>query len=293
MEKLHAVVDMARLMTADALWMDNYTKALLRIKIHNASRDLWPPLIMLSQTGLSAAYAEFPSKWTSFVDTWIKVIKLSADLKHRNFGYNNLPSLLVGYQLPLFDYDYISNNVLTSVAALTSPFYYANGTKSMFYAGLGFFFAKELIRAIDDTGVTIDLTGREADVGHKTGDLSGNVSDLWLTATAIASSHNRSACLMPKHASVFPEVPALQISYAAYKTALGDREGNLRVAHQYTEDQMFFLTVCYLMCSLPGKVEPPMGDCNKAVSSFPAFGAAFGCADDAPMSASSRRCLYF
>ncbi|KAL1425404.1 hypothetical protein MTO96_019200 [Rhipicephalus appendiculatus] len=292
-EKLHAVVDMAELMITDALWMDNYTKALLRIKIHDASRDLWPPPVMLSQAGLSATYAEFPSKWTSFLDTWIAVLKLSADLKHRNLGYNDLPSLLVGYRLPLFDYDYISNNVLTSIAALTSPFYYANGTESMFYAGLGFFFAKELVRAIDDTGVTIDLTGREADMSHRTGDLSGNATDLWLTAAAIASSHNRSACLMPKHASVFPEVPALQIAYAAYKTALGDGERNLRVAYQYTEDQMFFLTACYLMCSLPDKFEPLMGDCNKAVSSFPAFGAAFGCADDAPMSASSRRCLYF
>ncbi|KAH6938509.1 hypothetical protein HPB50_010174 [Hyalomma asiaticum] len=296
-EKLQAVVDMARLLTADALWMDNYTKALLRIKIHNASRGLWPPLIMLSQNGLSAIYRAFPSKWTtSFLDTWITVIKLSADLKHRNFGYNNLPSLVVGYQLPLFDYDYVSNNVLTSVAALTSPFYYTNGTKSMFYAGLGFFFAKELVRAIDDTGVTIDLTGREADMPKNTGDLSGNVSELWLTARAIASSHNRSRCLKPKHYSVFPEVPALQIAYAAYKaalTSLDDRERNLRVAHQYTEDQMFFLTVCYLMCSQLDKVEPLMGDCNKAVSSFPAFSAAFGCTDDAPMSASSRRCLYF
>nr|XP_037272373.1 endothelin-converting enzyme 1-like [Rhipicephalus microplus] len=284
-EKLHAVVDTAGSMINGALWMDNYSRELLRMKIHDASRDLWPPLIMLSQTGLSAMYAQFPSKWNSFLGTWIAVQKLSADLKHRNFGYNNLPSLLVGYQLPLFDYDYISNSVFTSVAALTSPFYYANGTKSMFYAGLGFFFAKELVRAIDDTGVTIDLTGREADVSRKTGDLSGNVTDLWLTAAAIASSHNRAACLMPKHASVFPEVPELQIAYAAYKTALADGEKNLRVAYQYTEDQMFFLTLCYLMCSLPDKVEPPMRDCNKAVSSFPAFGDAFGCAHDAPMSA--------
>lgn len=56
---------------------------------------------------------------------------------------------------------------------------------------------------------------------------------------------------------------------------------------------MFFLTMCYLMCSRPGDDGPPLGDCNKAVSSFPAFSAAFGCAEDAPMSASSRRCLYF
>ncbi|KAH7965640.1 hypothetical protein HPB49_009064 [Dermacentor silvarum] len=240
MEKLHAVVDMARLAVADAVWMDTYTKALLRIKIHNASHSLWPPLIMLSQNGLSQTYAAFPTKWTSFLETWMTVLKLSADLKHRLFGYNYLPSLLVGYRLPLFDYDYVSNNVFTSVAALTSPFYYTNGTLSMFYAGIGFFFAKELVRAIDGTGVAIDLMGKEADMSKKS-DLSGNVSDLWLTATAIASSHNRSACLKPKHASVFPEVPALQIAYAAYKSALtssSDAERKLRVSHQYTEDQV-------------------------------------------------------
>ncbi|XP_077513083.1 neprilysin-1-like [Amblyomma americanum] len=288
-EELQSVVDAARNMVADARWMDDNTKALLRLKFENASFNLRTPLVTRIREAFSGAYNAFPSNWSSFLDTWKAVLQLSAQLNRRPGG---APSVLAGSRLPYFDYDYVTNEVLVTAAALSKPFYYTKGTESMFYAGLGFFFVKELVRSIDDTGITVDLM-ENTGLSNKTD--SGNASDPWLSAEAVARSRKRSACLQPTHASTFPEIPALQVAYAAFtraRASLNNRERKLRVAIRFTEDQMFFLTVCHLMCAQHGDEGPLLGDCNKAVSNFPAFADAFSCPKDAPMSA-SRDCVYF
>ncbi|KAL1471791.1 hypothetical protein MTO96_039724, partial [Rhipicephalus appendiculatus] len=81
---------------------------------------------------------------------------------------------------------------------------------------------------------------------------------------------------------LFPHMPALEIAYRAFKSAVASRpEGKVGEMHlpnleDYTEEQVFFLTYCHGMGA-------PTGDrraarrCNVPLRNFRPFAKAFGC----------------
>ncbi|KAH9370639.1 hypothetical protein HPB48_008741 [Haemaphysalis longicornis] len=234
--ELRHIVNTARNMTEGASWMSYDTKSLLRDKIDSGSVDLWPPDELLDEHGLSKMYGDLPTNMSSFMPHWEAARKLVPALKNPAGSYYKALSLPKGHRLPYFDYDYVSNKVRIPLAALKKPFYYAAGTASMFYGGFGFFFTQQLVRALDNIGVMVDPSGKIWDEPR-------------LSAAEATAIGNRSACLAPEHDTIFPEIPALEVAYAALKRSLASLKPNLRnlqAAPGFSEDQVKCCTgSCY------------------------------------------------
>ncbi|KAL1423798.1 hypothetical protein MTO96_003718 [Rhipicephalus appendiculatus] len=239
----------------------------------NASRILlWPSEQLLSSTALSIMYQTFPASDVNFIALWLRVRRSVQTLAWQYEGAMHMPANLV---LPLVDYDYLLNSVRVSTQTLSPPVYYEQGTHAMFYGGLGFLYASQLVRALDAEGLRIDAEG---DV----------VGELWLSPLWRHAVMDVAACLSGG-GSYFPEIPALEITYRALETALA-RDGGRRLRIGFSERQLFFITLCFLTCARPG-TQPP-ADCNKAVMNFPPFASEFGCRNSSKMKP-VRQCPFF
>ncbi|KAH9381885.1 hypothetical protein HPB48_015395 [Haemaphysalis longicornis] len=61
--------------------------------------------------------------------------------------------------LPHVKYDHLQNRVVISVAALQGPLKAADSTPAMLYGGIGFLYARQMLRALDCGGLRIDAQG--------------------------------------------------------------------------------------------------------------------------------------
>ncbi|KAH9378053.1 hypothetical protein HPB48_010605 [Haemaphysalis longicornis] len=93
--------------------------------------------------------------------------------------------------------------------------------------------------------------------------------------------------------SLFPEIPALEVAYAAYLDAVRNSGGVPQgIAPGLSGEQVFFSTLCYMTCSLTDDHGFGQADCNKAVRNFPAFAQAFQCPSGSAMNP-ERKCSFF
>ncbi|XP_077527938.1 uncharacterized protein LOC144139480 [Haemaphysalis longicornis] len=173
----------------------------------------------------------------------------------------------------------------------------------MFYGGVGFSFALQLVRSLDEVGRLVRPDPRNGSSSDQLPELSGS----WFSeasrsalATSVSGCFTGDAAAMPTsplemttpglekgitsglaiRSSPFPEVPALEVAYAALMSSLkatGKDASHVPVLEGFSEQQVFFLTLCFLMCTRPGTANPFYGDCNKAVANFAPFTKAFNC----------------
>ncbi|KAH7984639.1 hypothetical protein HPB52_023382 [Rhipicephalus sanguineus] len=257
----------------DALqWLMPQWKRRAQEKLNATRILLWPSEELLSNTALSIMYKTFPASDANFVALWLRVRRSVQELAWEYEEAMHMPANLA---LPLVDYDYLLNSIRVSTQTLSPPAYYEQGTHAMFYGGLGFLYASQLVRALDPEGLRIDAQG---DI----------VGELWLSPLWRHAVMDVAACLTGS-GSYFPEIPALEISYKALETALS-REGGRRLRIGFSERQLFFITLCFLTCARPG-TQPP-ADCNKAVMNFPPFANEFGCRNSSRMRP-ARQCPFF
>ncbi|KAH6946724.1 hypothetical protein HPB50_014764 [Hyalomma asiaticum] len=240
--------------------LDRLSKQRARMKLNETLMLLWPPEDLIRESSISIMYADFPKTDTTFARLWIRLRESSHKLS-QNTMYADALHMPRNLALPLLDYDYILNTVRISVQALSAPVFYSQGTPAMFYGGLGFLYASQLVRGLDRHGLRINS--------------SGHINGLWLSSAWRHAVNDVDKCL-GGYLTHFPEIPALEISYDALERALGQTsDSHQRLRDGFTERQRFFITLCFLMCSRPGSVS--MGDCNKAVMNFPPFAREFGC----------------
>ncbi|KAH9380106.1 hypothetical protein HPB48_019130 [Haemaphysalis longicornis] len=180
--------------------------------------------------------------------------------------------LPVNFVMPYFFYHNIHNAVLISVAALARPLYHNDGTAAMTFGGLGFSYAAQLVRAFKDGGLAVNVDGNIAD-------------DSWAASSWKEGSQTKLQCLKPDFDSPFPEIPAIEIAHAAFRHALSNESAlSRRVTLDYTEEQVFFITACFTLCSIPSLAGRFFGgDCNKLAMNYEPFAEAFRCHDDARM----------
>ncbi|XP_075539987.1 endothelin-converting enzyme 1-like [Dermacentor variabilis] len=277
-------------------WLDAENRQLAAVKLASTRLQLWPPEHFLENEALDRMYATFPSAGLPFAGYWIQSSRSAANTYHTSANIDVL-SYAVNYELPYLLYDAASGAVRVAVGAVTPPLYYADGTKAMFYGGLGFSMAVNLVASMDKQGLQ----------WHP----NGTFGDSFLSPAASRAFEDRDGCLATaeeapvvdsptyptrpgSRTSVFPEIPALEVAYAAYRRSVSetDDDSPQGISRNLSGDQAFFMTLCYMTCSLPGAVGQYTVDCNKAVSNSEAFARAFQCPYGSKMNP-KKKCTFF
>ncbi|XP_072140446.1 neprilysin-1-like [Dermacentor andersoni] len=257
-------------------WGNDPSRTAVIAKLNNTRVSLWPPDLLLTWRGLNEMYATFAPHKDSVAEYWVHGHERLRQLAEQP-RYSQALALRPNFVLPLFAYDYLLNMVSIAVTALARPVFYAQGTAAVDHGGLGFGFARELVKALDSTGLMIDPAGR--------------INDSWVTSRWRKETLMTAKCLSSGE-DIFPEVPAMQLAYEAFLRQRRESDTSLPLSDVWREEQVFFITACFSMCIRAGPVKALTGDCNKAVSNFPAFARAFRCPTGSPMNP-QEKCVYF
>ncbi|KAL3201013.1 hypothetical protein MRX96_012849 [Rhipicephalus microplus] len=214
-------------------WLDVESRKLASAKLSSARLQLWPP-----ENRCTA-----PRKHISRVPTW------------------NLQSYMLNYALPYFLYDASSNTVKVAVGAVTAPLYYLSGTKAMFYGGLGFSIALQLVSSLDSQGLRWHPDGTFG--GSFLSNTSARAFEMRDTCRSAAQNGSNGSAqtnltALGRRKSVFPEIPCTRAS----------------------------------LHSVPACVGPYTADCNKAMRNFEAFARAFHCPVGSQMNP-RQKCAFF
>ncbi|XP_070378474.1 endothelin-converting enzyme 1-like isoform X2 [Dermacentor albipictus] len=260
-------------------WIDGESKARLIEKILTVKKSLWPPEAVVNADLLEKLYGAFTENSTNFAAMWIETRKSASDLmltgeyeEVMRLPWNSLPGYIF--------YDYVSNTVEMATATIAAPLYYRNGAKAMLYGGLLFLMTSHLVRAFDREGV------RWAPNGSEVGSILSNAT--------LFQYHDRDRCFdgAVEH-SLFPEVPAFEIAYTAMKHShVRDNSMPLPLRNDLSEDKVFFMTLCYISCSISGDQHYRNFDCNKVARNSKAFAEAFHCPIGSKMNP-QKKCQFF
>ncbi|KAK8773385.1 hypothetical protein V5799_012081 [Amblyomma americanum] len=156
-DSLLAAVQKTAVRKASAVsWLDKITRQIAAEKLSSVRTVLWPAKKFLTAQGLEEAYANFTDHASSFASFWIETRRSQRALVGTEAG---LQELLIGDSIaqPYAQYEHVMNRLSLSLGALVPPLYYKSGTKAMQYGGLGYFYAKELVGAVDIEGVKVRL----------------------------------------------------------------------------------------------------------------------------------------
>ncbi|KAH7977300.1 hypothetical protein HPB49_000385 [Dermacentor silvarum] len=288
-ERLRGLVRVAVDKASSTAWFDEESRRAAALKLASVETVLWPRAEMLTDEGLARAYAGFPD-WAadSLVDLWVRTRRAAWRLLGTAEGddHSATPG---GYVLPHVRYEHVINTLFVSMAALAKPLYYPKGTKAMFYGGLGYQFAHQLVKAIDVSGITVDANGSIVDslLSAKT---TGEYDERVRCRAHISSRDPNDGTFRRSDSGPFPEVPAIEVAHAAW---LAVREPqDLRLSIRWSEAQLFFITACYAMCAHDRLSKLHAGQCNKAVQNFAPFAEAFNCSPGARMNPENK-CTFF
>ncbi|XP_037579746.1 membrane metallo-endopeptidase-like 1 [Dermacentor silvarum] len=263
-----------------AVWLDSESKDSVVAKLEALKLAVWPPSTFLSNESLEEIYQRYPEREKTFGNYWIKSIR-SLRTTEMDSLYKYVLTIPPNYAQPYFVYDYLFNTVRVAIAAIDHPLYYSEGTSAMFYGGLGFSLALEIVKAIDREGLHWRPGG--AVVPSIISQQSKNVFEV------------RENCL--KHSEegkygLFPEIPALQVAYSAFLDTTKEGERDPPISYNFTQTQVFFLTLCYMTCSQKGVINPFSANCNKVARNSVGFANAFGCPPGSKMNP-VQKCTFF
>ncbi|XP_077523093.1 endothelin-converting enzyme 1-like [Amblyomma americanum] len=260
-------------------WMDKESKVRATRKLTAVKKALWPPAPALDKDELERIHAKFPEK----VDTFFRYWALASIATMRvNWTREYMEAFRLRWStLPDYvGYDYVLNSVELAIAVATPPAYYRNGTKAMLYGGLLFLMAMQLVRAVDTEGVRWTPNGTAI----------GTI----LTESTYTKFLDKASCNNGAgNSSVFPDIPALDITYSALMTShLLEETEALPLSQDLPADKVFFMTVCYLTCAKSSGQDPIAADCNKLVQSSEYFAEAFKCPKGSKMNP-EKKCSFF
>ncbi|KAH6922066.1 hypothetical protein HPB50_008679 [Hyalomma asiaticum] len=262
---LESVVNTTAVLIERVPWLDVGTKSAAAAKIRSAKVNLWPPSWILEKEVLTRVYSRFPVNATSLTDFLTQSTNAMVELLESETDFAEVLSSPLSGSMPYFSYDRALNEVSISAGAVQFPLFVPGGTTSMNYGGLGFSFALQLVRSLDSASRTVAAQGR-----CSSGD-DGTFSSL------TAALRQRSSCLARVYnGSFFPEVAALEAVHAAYVDS-GAHHNGRRIVDVFTNEQVFFIALCYFNCGRPRGRRDFYTSCNKAVLHYPPFAKAFGC----------------
>ncbi|XP_050037950.2 membrane metallo-endopeptidase-like 1 [Dermacentor andersoni] len=274
-EHLAAIVEEAANKTWAVSWLDNDTKKIAVAKLKSVRTVLWPSDKFLTPEALDEVYANFTYSASSFAEYWIET-RRSQRLMFGSQAAEEEMFLDDSTMLPYVHYKHVLNHLTLSMGALAPPLYCKDGTNAMFYGGLLYAYARELMTAIDSDGVRFNP--------------KGEFVTSWLSYGIQDTFEKRTLRCLPGNISIFPDVPAMEVAYAAFKRH--HHENNSRLSEELTEEKVFFITTCLPSCSSTPADNIYGGDCNKAVMNFAPFAEAFGCPAGSKMNPASKCPFY-
>ncbi|XP_065306797.1 neprilysin-2-like isoform X1 [Dermacentor albipictus] len=269
-------------------WMDEDSKRMAYRKLERMTSVLMPDDSFFERGKRDKLYSVFPNMaGNTFVTNIVKASEIYRGLRnHEHFA--DVYSVRVHPRYGRETYLYLPNLMKLAVLNLHPPLFFQNATFAIIYGGLGSFVARQMAKSLDDVGVTVDDAGQ---------------SGIWLSPNAAAVHAEKVACNVRASSyggewrpmRLFPAVAGLEIAYRSYMAAVAADYralGVFRVHHleAFTDDQVFFLTYCYALCS---KRPQTMGDeCNVPLKNSKRFAAAFRCPENSRMNPRVK-CTFF
>ncbi|XP_077564386.1 uncharacterized protein LOC144179829 [Haemaphysalis longicornis] len=219
---------------------------------------IWPPHLASTSEELRRLYGDRVDNSRGFFGHWFS----SRVNLHRSVGRSDRVRAAAIYRLKvssLSNYIPPLNVITIGTAAIGPPLHYTRGTVGMLYGGLGFHYAQLLVDAMEAAVLTVPAPGTDFPRDLEAAKLR--------TAFQCSEDHSR---------LVFPNLPALEVTYAAYKQHLnGTEDARLVGMEDFTGEQIFFITMCHILCAAKENTRPQA--CNEAVRHFPPFARAFNC----------------
>ncbi|XP_050040633.2 neprilysin-like [Dermacentor andersoni] len=247
----------------------NLTKKEAALKIGSHMRaQLFPALPFMTAEQLDGLYSIFPDNYgkdATFFEMWLKS-KQALQLALYSPFHDNLLTARYRWQSGSAIYLYSVNLVWLAVLAVLPPSYLTRGSPIMTYSGLGYQFARQLVRVVDERGRKLDYTGSEI--------------PWWEQQGKCALDRAATKREMKEVADLF----ALDVALAALKSsAASSHEGGLstlgiKLLEMFSPLQTFYISYCSHFCDDP--VEGPVM-CNLAVNASD-FAEAFGCQRQSP-----------
>ncbi|KAH6930121.1 hypothetical protein HPB50_009929 [Hyalomma asiaticum] len=257
-------------------WLEEQGKREATEKLRALSTTIWPPEEYFSDDVLEKRYLYLQSpKGASFFANWLEsYVALrnpnETELYADTYNLHHMMSFL------LFDYDYLTNDVYVAISALTNPVYYPRGSRSMFYGGLGFLYASQLLKSIDNIGRRVRA--------------NGTITEPWPLSEKGKLEIQRHCQEAIYDVSFLSNLGALEVAHGRFLETLAVDGGKV-VTRSYTEEQVFFLTVCRILCELPAS-EFATTSCNALLRNSPEFAAAFDCPYGSRMNP-TEKCRYY
>ncbi|KAH6942338.1 hypothetical protein HPB50_003924 [Hyalomma asiaticum] len=285
--------------------IDTKRRATVKLTTH-MNLDIWPPVPFERLQILDLLYAQYPAESRTFFDAWMNSRKeLRENYSNRYYGSLMLARCGRGRdtggescvaalflessikcEVPLsasryrwrhtrIQYLYSLNVLRLGLAAVFPPSYLRHGSQLTTYAGLGFQLARQLVRAIDERGRTLDYAGNSA---------------AWWQQEANSSECQMSEAATPSDRRAVAELFALDVALAAMEESARSDKSPLRLKglEELNEGQTFYVSYCSHFCS--GDEPRARSLCNLAMNGSD-FDRAFGC-DVAALAVSGRRCLF-
>ncbi|XP_049514052.1 membrane metallo-endopeptidase-like 1 [Dermacentor silvarum] len=247
-------------------WLDEAKKVAASAKLRRVKVRLWPPLWMLEKEALTRIYSHFPVNATSLVDFLKLSRRTLRKLIESEPEFEEVLSSPLSDSLPYFSYDQALNEVSISAGAVQFPLFVPGGTAVMNYAGLGFSFALQLVRSLDSLSRTVTTERRCTDTDDDT------------FSSLTSALPQRSTCLAPVYnGSFFSEAVALEATHAAFVNTVSGAHDDGRLDKELSNEQIFYIALCYFQCGRQGGPHSFFIGCNKAVMHFPDFADAFRC----------------
>ncbi|KAH7937699.1 hypothetical protein HPB49_014831 [Dermacentor silvarum] len=160
-----SLVSTAVRMVNASKWLDDESKALAVRKLSSLRVRVWPPSQYMDNYRLEEYYKEYPLRSETFREYWTSCFMSHQFMPQRIKAeeMDDPDSLLTNYVPAHVSYDYILNSMDLPVGIVDRPLYYPEGTDAMFYGGLGFLLAKEMVKALDSVGLRWHPNGNEVD----------------------------------------------------------------------------------------------------------------------------------
>ncbi|KAH7954195.1 hypothetical protein HPB49_016414 [Dermacentor silvarum] len=257
-------------------WIDMDTKKLLGQKVALLANRLWPLHNFLDKHKLEAIYFDFPDSEPSFGHYWVNTRRLLRKVRQSVPDYEQVLELPDNSSPEYFSFIYMLNSLGVALGGVARPLFYPRGTRAMLYGGLGFSMALQMVKTLDREGLRWQPS---RGLGYSI-----------LSKSTMTTYIAKDSCLEKNgFASIFPEIPALEVAYVAYEKA---EKQDRPIGINLSDDKVFFLTLCYMTCTSRERRRSSGADCNKAVRGFHAFAKAFSCPKESPMYV-EKRCSFF